>query len=152
MVTDKEMADLIQHHRAIEAHMTFLTKSLKNLTRKSQGEGKSVQLKEKITLYRWSLYDFREAISRHIELDERIFQGLQNSASSAELTTEHGEIKKRIDDIIQQAENAVYNRLSREELKQSANAMTGTVKDVCKICEAHIAKEDALLIAGQGNS
>jgi hemerythrin-like domain-containing protein len=126
--------------------MKFLTKALKKLTAQSHGEnGKSAQLKEQIRLYRWSLYDFQEAIRRHIELDEQIFQALHRRVSLEELSKEHKEIRKQIDDVIQLAENAVYNQLDREELNQSANNIREAVKRICESCQAHIAKEDALL-------
>ena len=151
--TDKEVADLVQQHQAIEAHMRFLTKALKTLTTQSYGEeGKSAQLKEQIKLYRWSLYDFREAIRRHIELDEHIFQALLSHVPLEELSKEHEEIRKQIDDVIRQAENAVYNKLSREELNQGANTIREAVEKICQVCQAHIAKEDSILKAEQGNS
>lgn len=151
--TNKEMADLVQQHQAIKAHMGFLTKALKKLTTQSHGEKvKSAQLKEQITLYRWSLYDFREAIRRHIELDEHIFQALLSHVSLEELSKEHEEIRKQLDDVIRQAENAVYNKLSREELNQGANTIREAVKKICQACQSHIAKEDSFLKAEQGNS
>jgi hemerythrin-like domain-containing protein len=144
--TEKELTNLMQQHQAIKAHMGFLTKALKKLTTRSQGEKeKSVQLKEQIKLYRWSLYDFREAIRRHIELDEHIFRTLCSDVSLEELSKEHEEIRKQLDDVIREAENAVYNKLSRQELNQSAHIIREAVKKLCQGCKEHIAEEDNLL-------
>jgi hypothetical protein len=149
---DKDMTELIQQHQAIKAHMGFLTKSLKKLTNQSHTERMtSTQLKEQITLYRWSLYDFREAIRRHIELDEHIFQKLLNHGSIEDLSKEHEEIQNKINDVITHTENAVYSKLGNRELYQSAKTIKEEVKSVCKVCQSHMAEEDSLLQAKHKN-
>jgi predicted nucleic acid-binding Zn-ribbon protein len=143
---DKETTDLLSQHQAIKAHMKFLTKALKKLTAQSAGtKGKSTRLEEQIRLYRWSLYDFQEAIKRHIELDDQIFRTLHDRGTLEQLSREHEEIKKLIDDVVRQAENTVYNPSGREELKQSADNIKEAVKEICQSCQAHMTKEDALL-------
>jgi hypothetical protein len=91
------------------------------------------------------LYDFREAIRRHIELDERIFGTLLGSGSMKGMTGEHETIQKQVDTAIRLAENAVYNRLGRERLNKCASEIRETVEGVCRLIEAHIAQEDRLL-------
>ncbi len=143
--TKKEIADLLRQHEAIRAHMKFLTKSLSDLAIESgRGTAQSSRLKDQITLYRWSLYDFREAIQRHIELDNRILEITPGNASMAEIISEHDNIQKQMDDAIELAENAVYNKLEREEINQCALKIRETVNRICELIKAHTAKEDRL--------
>jgi hemerythrin-like domain-containing protein len=147
--TRKEIGDLLRQHEAIRAHMKFLTRALKKLTAQShQGDPaatRKTELKEHIKLYRWSLYDFREAIRRHIEMDDRIFNVLLDTHLSEEMDRGHEEISRRIDKVIGLAEEAVYNNLGRKELNRSAAEIKEAVKQLCNYCESHIALEDSVL-------
>ena len=138
--------DLMWEHKAIRKQIKFLTNSLSGLsTQSSQGGVQSNQLNDQITLYRWSLYDFREAIRRHIDLDERIFKIPPGSTPGVGLRGEHETIREQLDKAISLAENAVYNKLSNEELNKSASDIVEVVDRVCESIVAHIAKEDRLL-------
>ena len=141
-----EVNKLMWEHKAISAHMKFLTDSLRKMTvPSSQGTAQSDRLQEQIRLYRWSLYDFREAIRRHIDLDERIFAMLLGRTSVEDIMGEHETIQKQLDNAISLAENAVYNKLRREELNKCASDITGAVSKICESIGAHMAKEDRLL-------
>lgn len=143
---ERETANLIRQHEAIEAHMRFLTKGLKKLTIESAEEkGKPSDLKERITLYRWSLYDFQEAMRRHMELDEQVFQSLRDRALSKECSNEHQEIQRQIEDVIHRAEQVVYDRMDWQELNQNAIYIREAVKRMYEYVQAHITKEDTLL-------
>ena len=90
--------DLTWEHEAIRNQIRFLTNSLRGLAAQSrQGIAQSTQLKNQITLYRWSLYDFREAIRRHIDTDERLFQKFLGSTSVEDLIGEHEAIQNQLD-------------------------------------------------------
>lgn len=144
--TNQEITDLMQEHEIIRAHMKFLINSLSSLVaQSSQGTAQSTQLKDRITLYCWPLYDFREGIRRHIDLDERIFETLLGSISIENITGEHETIKKQLDDAIRLAENAIYNELHRGELNKCALDIGEAVKMICESIGAHIAEEDRLL-------
>ena len=125
-------------------HMKFLTQALKQLSTQSH-EGTAIDLKDRITLYRWSLYDFREAIRRHIETDDRIFDILLSEGVSKEMDRGHEEIVRRIDDIVKLAEDAVYTSLSLPESDKSAADIEKAVKALCDFCQAHIEREDSFL-------
>jgi len=142
--TRKDIWDLLRQHEAIRAHMKFLARALKKLTAQSH-RGTAADLKDHITLYRWSLYDFREAIKRHIEMDDRIFNTLLSQLKSAEMDRGHEDISQRIDEVIELAENAVYHELGRQELNRSAADIKGAVRVLCDTCQTHIALEDAVL-------
>jgi hypothetical protein len=148
--TKKEITDLMQEHVAIRAHMKFLINSLSSLaTQSSQGTAQSTQLKDQITLYRWPLYDFREAIRRHIDLDERIFETLLGSTLVEDIMGEHETIQKQVDNAIWLAENAVYNKLRLEELDKCASDIREAVNRICELIGTHIGKEDRLLKQAQ---
>jgi hypothetical protein len=142
--TGKGIRDLLQQHEAIRTHMKYLTRTLKKLTAQSY-KGTAAELREIITLYRWPLYDFREAIRRHIEMDDRIFGVLFNKGMSAEMDRGHLGIRARIDEVIRLAEDAAYSKLGRKELNASAADIKDAVKLLCDTCQAHIAREDAIL-------
>jgi len=143
ITSDNEIKDLIQQHQAIQAHMKFLMKALSPLSMQSnQGIEQSTQLKDRIVLYRWSLYDFREAIQRQVELDNQIFLG---SSSIEEILREHQTIRDQIDIVIGLAENTVFNEMSQEELNICSLKIIEAVNKICKSIEQHIAKEDKLL-------
>jgi hemerythrin-like domain-containing protein len=142
--TRKDIWDLLRQHEAIRAHMKFLARALKKLTAQSH-RGTAADLKDHITLYRWSLYDFREAIKRHIEMDDRIFTMLINRDKSVEMDRGHDDINRRIDEVIELAENAVYHDLGRQELNRSATDIKEAVRMLCDTCQIHIAREDDIL-------
>jgi len=137
--TENEMTGLMQEHEAIRAHMRFLTESLSNLATPS------IQVKDRIRSYRWGLYDFRDGIRRHIELDERIFETLLGSTAVEETLREHEEIQKQVAGAILLADNAVENELGQEELYQHILNIREAFKRICELIEAHTVKEDRLL-------
>jgi len=138
--------DVTWEHDAIRKQIIFLTKSLDSLAAKSdQGIMKINQLKEQITLYRWPLYDFREAVKRHMDVDEHVFRDYQGTAPLEDLDKEHEVIRKQLDKAITLAEKAGYSSLSEEELRKWGSDIKKTVDKVCKLIRAHTAKEDKIL-------
>jgi hypothetical protein len=65
--------------------------------------------------------------------------------SVEDIMEEHTTIQKQIDNAIRLTENAVYNKLRREELNKYASDIREAVNGICKSIVAHIAKEDRLL-------
>ncbi len=137
--TDKERERLLREHEGIRAHMKFIAKNLGNLARQK------IQIRERIWIYRWGLWDFRDAVQRHIELDERIFREFKDNALVEETMNEHDEIKKMVDDAIALANNAVEKELGREDLTQSALNIRKIFNRIRKLIEKHTAQEDIFL-------
>jgi predicted nucleic acid-binding Zn-ribbon protein len=137
--TEHEMTGLIREHEAIRAQMKSLADSLNSLATQS------IQVKDRIRGYRWALYDLRDGIQRHIELDNRIFEALLGSTSMEDLTEEHKEIQKQIDGAVWLVDSAVADELVQEELNQCASNIREAVNGICGLIEAHTAKEDRLL-------
>lgn len=141
--SDNEISNLIQQHQAVQTHMKFLINALSPLYAQSDQEMPySTPLKDRIALYRWSLYDFKEAIQRQIELDERIFLG---ERSMEEILRENQGILEQINNAIVLAENAVDNKTSQEELKTYSLNIIEAVNRICETMELHMTKEDELV-------
>jgi hypothetical protein len=137
-----ESSKLIQQHQAVQAHMKFLIKAVGRLyPQPNQEMPESTSLKNRIALYRWSLYDFKEAILRQIEMDERMFLG----RSTEGILIEHEGILQLINDAIVLAENAVNNKTSREELNVYTIKIIEAVNKICETLELHMTKEDELV-------
>lgn len=138
-VTGGEIRKLIGEHEGIRAHMKFLVKSRGNLATQD------VQVKERLWSYRCGLYDFRDAIQYHLELDECIFKSLPGDVSFKDPTEEHGEIQKVIKDLIELAESATIDRLGPEELKQFVQKIGAAFNKIHELIEVHITKENGIL-------
>jgi chromosome segregation ATPase len=142
--SDAEITDLIQQHQAIQAHMKFLTKALSTLsTRPIHLITYLTPLRDRIAHYRWSLYDFKEAIRRQSQLDERI---LRNSNEMKEILKEYQEIRDRIDSAIKLAEDAVNRKMTQEKLIGYSCKISEAVDGICRILEQHMDREDNLLV------
>ena len=138
MKTGREaMKELMGEHEAIMAHMQSLTKSVANLA--------AQPAKERILNYRYRLYDFKDAIWYHLEIDERIFKSLFGDAYLEDPIEEHREIQRLVNDMISLADNAAIENLGQEELNQYCASLERAFSKICKLIELHIAKENAIL-------
>jgi hypothetical protein len=137
--TKEEMKELIGEHEAILAYMQSLTKSAEDLA------ARPAQSKERIWNYRCRLYDFKDAIWYHLEIDERIFKSLLGDTYLEDPIEEHHEIQQLVNEMILLADNAVVEALGQEELNQYCAGLGNAFKKICKLIELHIAKENAIL-------
>ena len=138
MSTD-ETRGLLGEHEIIRAHVNFLTNSLRNL------DTRSGQVKERMRNYRSGLYDLRDGVKRHIELDERILRVLPDSLPIKETFKEHQEIQKLLDDAIQLADRAAEGEHTPEELSRYASQINEAFSLTRRIIEEHISREDEIL-------
>jgi hypothetical protein len=140
MKTSKEeMKELIGEHEAIMAYMQSLTKSAENLAAYPE------PVKERIWNYRYRLYDFKDAIWYHLEIDERVFQSLFGDAYLEDPTEEHKEIQRLVNDMILMADNAVIEKFNQDELNQYCLKLGEAFNKICKLIELHIFRENAIL-------
>jgi hemerythrin-like domain-containing protein len=137
--TEKEILRMMGEHEGVRAHMNFLSKSLGGLA------AQSINVKEQIWIYRWGLWDFREACRRHIVLDESIFSVLTSNALVGETLKEHEEIQRLLDGVIKLADNAVENELDKKELSKIAQDISKAFDKVSRLIEVHTRTEDKLL-------
>jgi hemerythrin-like domain-containing protein len=141
--TENEMAGLLGEHEVIRAHVKFLTNSLNSLATQSS------QIKDRVSIYRYGLYDLRDGVRRHIELDERIFEAFLGITSMEETIREHDEIRKQVDEAIRLADHATESNLGQEDLNQCALNIIKVFNQTRELIEAHMAKEDRLLKRAQ---
>jgi hypothetical protein len=141
VVTGGDIKELLGEHEGIRTHLRFLVKSRENLAIED------IHARERLWAYRCGLYDFRDAVQFHIELDERIFQALPGGISLINSAEEHREIQMVIDELIRFADSAVIERLGPEELQQYTVKIGLAFCKTHDLIEAHIARENAVLEA-----
>jgi hypothetical protein len=134
-----EIRDLLGEHQGISYQLNFLLKSRDKLATED------TSAKERLWAYRCGLYDFRDAIQFHIELDERIMQAFLDDISLKSSKEEHREIHKVIDELIRLADSAVIETLEPEELHNYAEKIGLAFGKTCDLIEAHMAAENAVL-------
>jgi hypothetical protein len=138
VATEKEMVRLMGEHEGIRAHMRFIAKNLGDLA------GQPLQVKERLWIYRWALLDFRDAVQRHVELDDRIFRELSDKDLSIRMDSEHTEIRKLLVLAIDLADRAVEGNMGEPELNQTALKINRTFDKVRHLIEEHTAGEDEI--------
>ncbi len=137
--TKEAMKELIGEHEAIMAYMQSLTRSAQNLI------ASPANVNEKISNYRCRLYDFRDAIWRHLEIDERIFRSVLGDSFAEDPVEEHQEIQRLVNDMISLADNAVIEKLGNEELNLYCASLANAFGKICNLIELHMAKENTIL-------
>ncbi|MGD0794772.1 MAG: hypothetical protein ABR958_04160 [Dehalococcoidales bacterium] len=135
----KEMKELMGEHEAIMAYMQTLTRSAENLIIQP------AYAKNRLWNYRQRLYDFKDAIWFHLDVDERIFKSLFGDTFLEDPTAEHQEIQRLVNDIIAMADNTNIEGLGQEELDQFCDQLGTAFKKVCKLIGLHIARENAIM-------
>jgi hypothetical protein len=135
----EQMKELIGEHEAIMVYMQSLTKSAEDLV------ARPGRAKERIWNYRQRLYDFKDAIWYHLEIDERIFKSLLGDAYLEDPIEEHQEIQQLVNNMILLADNAIIENMEQEELSLYCESLGEAFKKICKLIELHIAKENAIL-------
>lgn len=148
----KERADLLSQHVAIRSQMRFLIKKLDDLSMpSSQKTALSTALNEHISLYRYLLIDFKEAIRRHNESYERV-EMLCGVIINKEIIIEKKAIEKKLDNIISTANNAAYCQLRKKELNKCASNITRGVYKICESIDGHMEKRRKRIEIAIGNS
>jgi hypothetical protein len=135
----KETKELIGEHEAIIAYMQFLAKSAARLS------AHPAPAKEKVWNYCCNLYDFKDAIWRHLEIDEKVLQSILGDNYGKDNIDEHREIRYLSEEMIVLADNAVISRLEQEQLNEYCGKLGSAFDKICKLVEIHIAKENAIL-------
>ncbi len=138
-VTCGEIRELLGEHEGIRYQLRFLVKSRENLAAKDH------QARERLWAYRYGLYDFRDAIQSHIEVDERIFKAIPADISTVDSNKEHRTIQAVIDELIRLADSSIFDKLGPEELYWYAEKIGLAFNKIRELIEAHIARENAVL-------
>ena len=140
MKTSREaMKELVGEHEAIIVYMQSLMKSAASLA------AQSVPAKDRIWNYRYRLYDFKDAVWYHLEVDERIFKTLLGDTYMEDPIEEHREIQRLVNDMIAMADNTLVEKMGQEELNLYCASLGNAFGKICKLIELHIARENAIL-------
>jgi hypothetical protein len=142
VIFNGEIKKLMDEHEGIREHMKFLVKSRGNLMIQD------IHLKERIRNYCCILYDFRDAVRYHLELDEFILKSLSGNVSLKDLTEQHEEIRRVINDLIAFTESGVIDGLVQENVNQFNFKIGTAVNKICSLIETHIAQENTILEGG----
>jgi len=145
-----EIKNLVQQHQSTQSHIKFLIHAVGRLDPQLfQEMASSTAIRNRMALYRWSLYDFKEAMQRHDELDKRIFEGRRSLGG---ILKEHQAILEQISSTISLVESAAVNTLIREELNVYLAKTTIAVNNICETIELHMNREDELVRQHQKTS
>jgi hypothetical protein len=149
--SDIAIRHLVQQHQSTLAHLKFLIHAVGKLDPQScQGLADSTSLINRIALYRWSLYDFKQTVKRHNESDKRIFQGNRSIERSVK---EHEGILEKIDGALELAEyvakNITQKGMFREELNVYLVKIALAINTVCETIELHVTREEELIKQSQ---
>jgi hypothetical protein len=130
-------------HQAIHARMKYLVNAVGKFDLQTclPHIADSKSLMNRIALYRWSLYDFKETIQRDNELDKLVFQG--NSLLKS-FIQENQEILEQISSAIIVAENVADDKIIREELNVILVKTNLAVNATCETIKLKMIKEDVL--------
>ena len=132
------MKELIGEHEAIMAYMRSMTDSAGKLV------APSADARQRLCNYRYRLYDFRDAIWYHLEIDERVFKSVLGEANE-DPVAEHREIQRLVDQMIAIADNTAIEKQGQAEIEQFCRKLEAAFDRICKLIALHIATENAIL-------
>jgi hypothetical protein len=138
VTTREAMKELIGEHEAIIAYMQSMTSSARKLAVHPAG------IQERLWNYRHRLYDFKDAIWYHLEIDERVFRSILGEAS-ADPIEEHREIQRLVNEMIMLADNTIIERMAQAEVEQYCQKLEAAFNIICRLIELHISKENTIL-------
>jgi hypothetical protein len=131
--------ELIGEHEALMVYMDSLAKSVRDMA------VESLPARDKLRNYLYRLYDFKDAVWYHLEVDERIFKSILGNAHLEDPIEEHQEIRKLVHDIITLADNTIIDNLSKEQMNEFCARLGSAFERICKLIALHITRENAIL-------
>jgi hypothetical protein len=140
MFAIKEMRELMGEHEALMVYMKTLTRTAESLAAPVSGA------RERLWNYRYCLHDFQDAISFHMDIDDRVFKSILGVNYIIEdPTEEHREIQRLLNEMVAMADNAVIDKLCQEEMGEFCDRLGLAFKKAVKLIELHIARENGIL-------
>ena len=135
----KAMKELVGEQEAIRVYMEKLMKSAESLA------AQPGSAKERLANYRYALYDFKDAMTYHLEVDDKVFRSLFGDSYDEDPIEERREIQRLVNDLISMADSPVIEKLGNEALGQYCAGLEKAFKKICRLIELHIARENAIL-------
>jgi hypothetical protein len=147
MLIKKRLTELLGEHEALQAHLNFLTGALGKL--EIQPNENVKQTAQRIWCFRCGLYDLKEGMSSHMEVDELVFRSLTGDVPLEEMQVEHREIIKRLNLTIEWADRAIEKADVPGELNRCAASIKQEFSRTRELIDGHEEKENKLLQALQ---
>lgn len=150
MAGKNEISGIMGQHEAIRAQLRFLVDSLRALSLEcSDTTTQFGRLQELASNSRLRLYDFRDGIENHIELDERFFEGIGDQTLVEDLLREHRECRNRVADAIRLAESLFGSEVSPETLASLSSEIRIAAEKASRSIVSHMDHEDMVLREGR---
>jgi hypothetical protein len=133
----------VKQHQVLHAHIKYLINAVGRLDLQSfpQHIADAKSIKNRITLYRWSITDFKEAIKRDIELHKAVFH---NSPSLTSILNKNQDALEQIDKAAQLIEKSPVKGILREELNVLLVKTNLAVNTICEALTLNMNAEDEL--------
>jgi hypothetical protein len=139
VVAEKEKKRLLEDRAGIKSHMKSLLKSLDTF------DVTSALIKDNLWCYRQRLYDFRDAIQVHLELDDIILSRMTRGRSSSRITKEREKVLGLVMRAIELTNMVVESTLSPAETARFARNIREISGMIYRVIEMHATAEDKLL-------
>jgi hypothetical protein len=132
-----------KQHQSVHGHMRYIVNAVGQLDLQSCALhiAEASSLRQRIALYRRSLYDLQKALQRDTELNEQTFIG---SHLLENIVKENQKILFSIVRTQAIAENALNRSILREELNVALVKINLAVNAICETINLKMIKEDAL--------
>jgi hypothetical protein len=132
-----------KQHQAVHGHMRFIVNAVGQLDLRSCPVhiAESSALRQRIALYRRSLYDLQKALQRDDELNQQTFIG---SHLLENIVKENQKILFSIGRTLVIAEKALNTSIIREELNVALVKINLAVNTICESINLKMIKEDTL--------
>ena len=139
LAAEKEKTRLLEDRTGIKNHMKSLLKSIDTL------DVNSALLKDNLWCYRQRLYDFRDAIQVHLELDDIVLSHLPQRGPASRITRDREKLLRLVMRAIQLTDTVVDCHLSPAETARFARNIREISGMIYRVIEIHSTVEDKLL-------
>jgi hypothetical protein len=135
-----------REHEAIRAQMQFLGRKFADLTTTLTGPSATMEkVREVMSGYRLALYDLRDGLEHHCEVDEQAFVKIPDEMSVRGLKREHSSYRKQIDDAILLAESGDERSMTVEQLAELSRRIDELMSGTAASIIDHLNRENLLL-------
>ena len=139
LVAEKEKTRLLENRAGIKNHMKSILKSLNSV------DITSALLKDNLWCYRQRLYDFRDAIQVHLELDDIVLNRITRGRSTSRIMKEREKLLGLVMRAIELTNTVVESDLSPAETARFAKSIREISGMIYRVIEMHESVEDKLL-------
>jgi hypothetical protein len=139
LIAEQEKTRLLEDRVGIKAHMKSLLKSLDDF------DVTSTLLKDRVWCYRQRLYDVREAIQFHLQMDDIVFSRIPRCREVSRTVKQREKLLGLVTRAIQLTDTVVESDRSPGELARIAKNIREISGMIYQVIDIHAALEDKLL-------